>query len=344
MRYVLLVALISFYSFGCSKSGNLTATIPSVFNLTEPLQSLALSSDEATTKLSTVNSLGGSKADYGYVQGSTSYRGRFRLDSSTRTMIHERVTDVTNIWSDFNFIPDGNAALLRHKIGTIHKVGVVIKAQLNSNAPTIATGCGLLFGFGSGTGHPNASKLGASLRIHDRDWSLSSNSNKTPRDYFRILYETQPGQEKVTVDAPINSFNGTSEWSNFTASQWRESAGELDVMRSTDLQTAGDSITYYQGVTFDWDNARVQIDIVPLSSNLDMSSWIPQTVTWDLTAAVGATATTGSARGGLDLTNVNGVSAMSIGDFKEEPVTIGFTGNQAPRVCEFSQLQIYTYK
>lgn len=344
MRYVLLIALISFYSFGCTKGGNLTAVIPSLFDLTEPLQSLTLATDEPTTKLSTVDSLGGVKSDYGYVQGSTSYRGRFRLDTSSRTIIHERVTDVTNIWSDFNFIPDGNEALLRHKIGTIHKVGVVIKAQFNSNAPTIATGCGLLFGFGNGTGHPNASKLGASLRIHDRDWSLSSNSNKTARDYFRILYETQPGAEKLTIDAPINSYNGTSDWSNFTAAQWREAASEFNVMRSTDLETAGDYITYYQGITFDWDASTVQIDIVPMSSNLDTSSWRSQSVTWDLTAAVGSLAATGSSRGGLDLTNITGSAAMSMDDFKEEPVTIGFTGNQAPRVCEFSQLQIYTYK
>ncbi|NJL26210.1 MAG: hypothetical protein HC902_14345 [Calothrix sp. SM1_5_4] len=268
------------------------------------------------------------------------YAGVFRFDSVTGVVIFERSLASGTSWSDVNFVPNGFNSILRHKLKDLAHVSVEIKAQLNVSSPGLPTACAMLFAFGDGTAHVNAPNMGTNMRVANRDWTLSPNANKTPRDYFRIGFETFPDAEKLTIDAPINSYNQASAWGGFTAAQWREVAGEFNVMRTTSLTSAGDYIVYRQDMYFNLANNQVVVTITPLSSNLDMTDWQTQTVVWDPSQPVGATVASGSLRGGFDLTNITGPAAITLNDLGEEYVNIGFTGNQAPRACEFSNLRI----
>lgn len=286
----------------------------------------------------TLGSLGESRVDYGYAAGNAGLRGHFTFQSNK--LIFERTTDSAGAWADHIFIPSDNLTTLRHKLGDLQTVSVIIKAQLNVDDPGLATGCGMVFGFGDTTGHTNAANIGASMRLGNRDWALSANADKQARDYFRIIFETGKDNEKLTIDAPINSYNGGTSWTNYTAANWRETAGEFDVMRNTTLTTAGDYITYRQDMVFDIEGGSIQVTITPLDSNLDMSQWQAQTITWDITQPVGTLSTGGSSRSGLDLTNVTGATAMSLAELAEQNVVLGFVGNLAPRLCEFSDFTI----
>jgi hypothetical protein len=323
----------------CGGGGELTLDAALTALVVKPLKSFSFTQDDTVNHTMTVGSLGDSRVDYGYATGNAALRGHYRMEA--QKMIFERTTDSAGAWADHIFIPSDNNSTLKYQLKTMNSVSVKIKAQLNVDAPGLATGCGLVFGFGASAGHSNATAIGANLRIADRDWSLAANSNKTPRDYFRVIWETGKDNERLTIDAPINSYNGGTDWTNYTASQWRESVGEFEVMRNTAIETAGDYVTYRQDIALDVAAGSITVTITPLESNVSMSGWQAQTTTWDLTQAVGTLSTGGSARSGLDLTNITGSAAMSLADLAEQYVVLGFVGNLAPRLCEFSDFKIY---
>jgi hypothetical protein len=337
-RYVFCLSI--FLLVACKNGGTANLEAAKTTYEVQPLPSLPFTNDDTVNVTKAVGSLGENRGDFGFDETDANLRGHFTYNASTYTLSFKRSAASGSAWADWNFIPNDGQSLLRHKLKDMKSVSVIIKAQINADQPSLGTGCGIIFGFGSGTGHPNAASLGASLRLADRDWSASPNANQTPRDYFRILYEAAMSNQKLTVDAPVNSFNMPNAWDRFTAAQWRESASEFAVMRTTSLTTAGDWLTYKQTMQFDMKAGTVTVTIQPLTSNVDMSQWQSQTVTWDISQPVTATSASGSARGGLDLTNATGATAMTLSELGEQYVTVGFTGNLAPRVCEFTQLNI----
>jgi hypothetical protein len=72
-----------------------------------------------------------------------------------------------------------------------------------------------------------------------------------------------------------------------------------------------------------------------------MTGWQAQTVVWDPSQPVSNVSSGGVPRGGLDLTNVTGPTAMTLAELNNEYVNLGFVGNMAPRSCEFSEFKIY---
>lgn len=280
--------------------------------------------------------------DYGFNEGNGSLRGQFRFDDARKTFLYERSLASGISWNDYTiFPPDTNGMLGFFKLNEIKRISVLIKSQ--SNANTGFSQCGLAFGFGTAAGHSIATGASTELRLAGRSWAGATNPQKNPRDYFRISYSAQTAVEKVVVDAPINSFNAGSEWANFTAAEWLESAGEVNLIANgAGIDLAGDYITYKMTLQFDKDNHSIDIGVSDLGSNVTMTGWgTSKSVTWDYSAAVGTVdGVTGTARSGLDLTNVTGPGAMSLDDFHEQTFKLGFVGNQMARVCEYSDLQV----
>ncbi len=298
--------------------------------------SFSLTSAQSDIATMTLESLGNAPGDYGFDETNPALRGRFRFDSTSKSLFFERSVASTNSWNDFTLFPPSLGAVAGYSFSEINKISVVIKAQQNANSGNSM--CGLSLGFGTGTGNVNAALASTNLRLLGRNWLSATNGNKDARDFIRFGYNFG-ADEKFVIDSPINSYNRAGAWDGFTTAEWRESAGEFNLISGVD--NAGDYLTYRMDITFDKVAHTVTALITPLASNVSMSGWAPsQSFVWDY--SVSSTATTGGGlpRGGLDLTNVTGTSALSWDDFHAAKFSIGFVGNQYPRSCEFSGLQV----
>lgn len=324
---------------GSSSGGDGGGGTPTIW---KPFDYLTLTTDQVVLKTMALEPNAVTPPDYGFDEGNVSLRGQFRFDTARKTLVHERSLASGGSWNDFTlFPPDSNGMLGFFKLNQIKKISVLIKGQHNANSSFAQ--CGLAFGFGTAVGHANAAGASTNLSLAGRNWASATNAAKNPRDYFRISYASQTALEKIVIDAPINSFNAASEWTNFTTAEWREAAGEIDLIgNAAGLNVAGDYITYKMTLDFDKTNRTVTVTISDLGSNVTMTGWgTSKSVVWDYTQAVGATdGVTGSARGGLDLTNVTGATAMSWDDFHKQTFKLGFVGNQMARLCEYSDLQL----
>lgn len=305
----------------------------------KPFDKLQLSTSDDENHLSVLGTTGESRTDYGFDEFDANLRGHFLFDKSRKTLIFKRSIASGDAWADHTLFPP-NYEELKFQLNHIQKISLKIKAQINKTNPLIPTGCGIALGFGESQGHPSAVKSPTSLRLFDRDWRFSYNADKTPRDYIRFVYEPYAGDEKFTIDAPINSFNALKKWDNFTATRYSESSGDFNIMTTPEINNAGDFITYQQEIAFDHVNALVKITITPLASNLNHQQWQSQSFIWNINNAIDEISENGDPRGGLDLRSVVGQSAMTWQDIGTATLHLGFVANLAPRLCEYSDLSI----
>lgn len=341
---VFAVFLASFAAFtvGCgdiSLKGR--SQLSELFVKVLPFESFSLTSDQSQIAQMTLEPMGEAASDYGFNESINGLRGRFRFDSGSQTMIFERSNISSNSYNDFTMFPTDPANLLRYKMQNVKSISSVIKstyAGVNATAM-----CGLVMGFGDGSGTNGAPLSGSNLRLGNRDWSTSPNSEKRPKDYIRFFYQPSNTGERVVVDTAINTFNQQG-YGNFTSIEWRESAGDdINLINdAADFTKLGDSITFRQTLTIDPVLNTVTITIEPLASNVDMTGWkTTQSFVWHFDAPVSTPdAPSGTPRRGLDLTNVYGSSPMSFADFLQQNFRVGFSANGAARSCEFSELTI----
>ncbi|MCB0357437.1 MAG: hypothetical protein KDD40_10535 [Bdellovibrionales bacterium] len=342
-HWTLVLHAIMIFIIGCAKM-NSTANKQSTSLSTEdsivyPFTKFTLSDNDENNHQFVFGSTAESRSDYGYDELNSNLRGHFLFDKKRRTLVFERSVVSGDLWADHTIYPPQNE-LLYHKLGELQTISIKIKAQINKSNPLIPTGCGLALGFGESAGHFNAVKSPISLRLFDRDWLHSFNADKTPRDYIRFVYEPYANDEKLTIDAPINSYNALKQWDNFTASRFTEAANEFNVITGPELVSEGDYIVYEQKIEFDHDTAQVSVQIKPLDSNLDMTFWQTQKVTWDTTKPSTEVNESGDPRGGLNLSSVKGQTPLTWHELKSAHLYVGFVANLAPRLCEFSELKI----
>ena len=335
--------IILFFTFACSKmevsQNNDSSRFSVGKSIIKPLEDLQLSSSDLENHKSVFGTTGETRADYGYSEIDGNMRGHFLYNSSKKALIFERSIISGDIWADHTIFPPNNDKL-KFTLGEIQKISLQIKAQINKTNPNIPTGCGVALGFGESSGHFSAVNSPTSLRLFDRDWRFSFNADKTPRDYIRFVYEPYAGDEKLTIDAPLNSFNALKRWDNFTASRYTETSGEFNVMTAPELNNEGDYISYKQTMEFDHKNALVTVSIEPIGSNLNSQQWQKQSVLWNINNAVDDITKGGDPRGGLDLRSVIGQSAMTWQELGTAHLHLGFVANLAPRLCEFSNLEV----
>ncbi|MGB4971402.1 MAG: hypothetical protein WBO32_02015 [Cyclobacteriaceae bacterium] len=65
---------------------------------------------------------------------------------------------------------------------------------------------------------------------------------------------------------------------------------------------------------------------------------------WNINNSVEQTNDDGDPRGGLDLRNISNKDSTTWQSIKNAKLHIGFVANLAPRLCEYSQLQVDTKK
>ncbi|MCB9026066.1 MAG: hypothetical protein H6625_07105 [Bdellovibrionaceae bacterium] len=342
----LILFLVFLFLESCSKMGAFhidSTSRKSSLRTIKPFENFKLSDQDEENHKSVFGSTGETRADYGYDELNSNLRGHFLFDKNRSTLVFSRAIVTGDIWADHTIFPPDNKDL-NFQLGQISSISITIKAQINKSNPNIPTGCGISLGFGETAGHYSAINSPTSLRLFDRDWKLSFNKDKTPRDFIRFVYEPYSQDEKFTVDAPINSYNALNRWDNFTASRYTEASGEFNVMTSNKISNEGDYITYKQILEFDHENALVKISIIPLDSNLDFSLWQKQSLVWNINNKVDQTNEFEDPRGGLDLRNIFGEESATWQSISKAKLHLGFVANLAPRLCEYSQLIVETKK
>jgi len=242
--------------------------------------------------------------------------------------------------ANFSFFP--KLSSLIYNWGEISTIEFNSKTVLATNTLASAFDCGIAIGFGTtGTGPTSANNANISMTIPGHTQTCGGG---VACDQFRFIYRIENNgsnfSDSLVLDTYMNNnTNGAAAtWGTFYRST------TFDVIPNNFITTNGDYINLKWKLTFDHSNHTIKFDLIPTAAgptaNINLAQ--AQSWTWDYTLSYSATVN-GEAAGGIIFSpnttaRTNGM--LTLDEFEQQTIAIGFFANGAPLSCEYNNLII----